>query len=462
MFNRRKSFAMISVCWLLRYLLMQAVISQSRAFTWFEAQTKCREKNQSLTLWKKESTSFYWTGFYRKTSYWIKIIGCYSAKLIQNDNYKNFELVISSPPLCQERCFQENVFLFAVQATICICLSDALELSTNQLTPSNCTYTCDEGGLLSTECGGKSAFNVFHTDTTNLNVNSRCLSLQCGADPNFDDYDCKFYFPTICSQLVDDSTNRNWTISKEYCKATGSYPIGNLTLSNITKACIESSNRETAPRWIGVVKELHQKQDHGQLITNSDQMFIKNCMKCRFNDNIQGPQCQYTFCNDSLISAIYCTKDYLTTQQPGDSIGNYTETIQNSATSMSTSTESVITGDNESSVIQIVVPVVLVLLLLSSLIFAVVFYIRRKLSQEKDCKVDRNPSSNDSRMYSNVQPHDSDNYCEIQQPYSTSGSTDYSQLQFDSQLNYSYSNHLENGAEQSKNVGLYKHKLTNH
>lgn len=40
------------------------------------------------------------------------------------------------------------------------------------------------------------------------------------------------------------------------------------------------------------------------------------------------------------------SKDCLTTQQPGDSIGNYTETIQNSATSMSTSTESVITGDN--------------------------------------------------------------------------------------------------------------------
>lgn len=99
---------------------------------------------------------------------------------------------------------------------------------------------------------------------------------------------------------------------------------------------------------------------------------------------------------------------------------------------------------------QIAVPVVLVLLLISGLISAVVLYIRKKWSQEKDSKVDRNPSSNESRMYSNVQPHNSDNYCELQQPYSTSGLTDYSQLQFDSQPKYGDSNHLENGAEISK------------
>lgn len=72
------------------------------------------------------------------------------------------------------------------------------------------------------------------------------------------------------------------------------------------------------------------------------------------------------------------------------------------------------------------------------------------MSKEKDSKVDTNPSTNDSRIYSNVQPQNSDNYCELQQPYSTRGSTDYSQLQFDSWPKYGFSNHLENGAEQSK------------
>lgn len=57
--------------------------------------------------------------------------------------------------------------------------------------------------------------------------------------------------------------NRNWMTGKDYCKTTGSYPFGNLPLSNITKACIESTNIEAVPHWIGVVKETYQTQDHG-------------------------------------------------------------------------------------------------------------------------------------------------------------------------------------------------------
>lgn len=33
----------------------------------------------------------------------------------------------------------------------------------NQLNPSKCAYTCNETTLLSTECGGELAFNVFLT-----------------------------------------------------------------------------------------------------------------------------------------------------------------------------------------------------------------------------------------------------------------------------------------------------------
>lgn len=58
-------------------------MSQLRAVTWFEAQTICRENKQSLTVWKNESTNFYWTGFYKKTSHWIKIIG----DLLDNSNH---------------------------------------------------------------------------------------------------------------------------------------------------------------------------------------------------------------------------------------------------------------------------------------------------------------------------------------------------------------------------------------
>lgn len=41
--------------------------------------------------------------------------GCYATSEIQNVINKTFELSISSPPLCQERCLQEKQYLFALQ-----------------------------------------------------------------------------------------------------------------------------------------------------------------------------------------------------------------------------------------------------------------------------------------------------------------------------------------------------------
>lgn len=185
----------------------------------------------------------------------------------------------------------------------------------------------------------------------------------------------------------------------------------------------------------------------GKLISYHDLKFIASCMKCRMNDSTQEPQCIYEFCSDNLISEVYCSKD--------ESIGSYTDSFATEITSTSMSSltpsfESDITRRIESPVIQIVVPVVLGVLFLTGLISAFVLYVRKKWSQEKDSKVDRNPSSNEPRIYSNVQLHNSDNYCELQQPYSTSGSTDYSQLQFDSQPSNGNSNHFENRAEQSQ------------
>lgn len=421
-------------------------MSQLRAVTWFEAQTICRENKQSLTVWKNESTNFYWTGFYKKTSHWIKIIDCINATEIQYGNMNIIELPISSPPLCQEHCLQQNIYLFAVQARKCVCLFDGFDYSKSKLDPSNCTYMCNDSTLLSTECGGETGFNVFLTDTTNLNVNSRCLSIQCGVDPKFTDLPCRTYLPLSCTYLVEGSISRTWRESRNYCRNNGTYLIGNLTLSNIAMACIESNLRQSSPRWIGVVKELYNTHDQGQLITYPHQEFITSCMKCRVNYTTQEPHCQYELCNDNLISEVYCSKT--------DLLGSYTKTtLEITSTPVTTSSRSIdskITRSTESSVIHIVVPVVLVLVFLLALFFAVALYIRRKLSQEKDSKVDTNPSTNDSRIYSNVQPQNSDNYCELQQPYSTSGSTDYSQLQFDSQPSYGNSNHLENGTEQSE------------
>lgn len=62
--NKLKIFFLhLGLCW-----------SMSKV-TWFEAQTICKNKKQSLTLSTNKSSSFYWTGFYNRTSDWIKILG---------------------------------------------------------------------------------------------------------------------------------------------------------------------------------------------------------------------------------------------------------------------------------------------------------------------------------------------------------------------------------------------------
>lgn len=49
--------------------------TQQNSVTWFEAQSICRDMNQSITVHKNESADYYWTGLYERTSHWIKIIG---------------------------------------------------------------------------------------------------------------------------------------------------------------------------------------------------------------------------------------------------------------------------------------------------------------------------------------------------------------------------------------------------
>lgn len=132
-----------------------------QGLTWFEAQTKCRNNNQSLTLSTNKSSSFYWTGFYNRTSHWIKILGCYNASTLQIKNPIKFPK--SSLPLCQEHCLQKKILEFAVQGNSCICLPNGFDDSKSRLLSSFCNYTCDKSLLMSSECGGESAFNIFST-----------------------------------------------------------------------------------------------------------------------------------------------------------------------------------------------------------------------------------------------------------------------------------------------------------
>lgn len=65
---------------------------------------------------------------------------------------------------------------------------------------------------------------------------------------------------------------------KEYCKDIGVYPIGNLTLSNTTMACMESMHKSPTPIWTGIVRDLYQNKEQGMacLVINT----FSTCQVC--------------------------------------------------------------------------------------------------------------------------------------------------------------------------------------
>ena len=54
-----------------------------------------------------------------------------------------------------------------------------------------------------------------------------------------------------------------WRVGIDYCKSTGSYPIGNVNLSNIASACENVISVERS--WIGVVRDQYIGQDQGTI-----------------------------------------------------------------------------------------------------------------------------------------------------------------------------------------------------
>lgn len=49
----------------------------------------------------------------------------------------------------------------------CVCLSDQFNDNAVQFSSSKCSFMCDEVTLLTAECGGDKAFNVFYTGLNN-------------------------------------------------------------------------------------------------------------------------------------------------------------------------------------------------------------------------------------------------------------------------------------------------------
>lgn len=422
--------------------------------SWFEAQAYCRNAKQSLTLSKNQSSTFYWTGFYKRTSNWIKIIGCYSSSLHDTDSR---ELSISSPLLCQEYCFEENIHMFAVKESTCVCLNGSFDDSKNRLNSSECSYKCDNTTLLSTECGGESAYSVFLTD-------------------NF----------------------MTWTAGKENCNKNNSYLLWNIDFSDLTSTCKGLDNK-TDQRWIGIVKEKYMNTDHGQDIEDSDQDLFNTCQKCRKTTDII--ECQYVRCDEKLPSTVFCTEStievthlpettYKTTKQVKPTIKS---TQQIEATYISTSrpetshkrstlrettvvskSPETITNDStnslkESSNDGVIVPVVIISFLLLGSVVAIVMYMyirkRKKKLQEKVAKGKETPTV-ETENYSRIENTNDKNYFVLQRSNPTYQLADSSGHELESPYNEAEDgtyDHLGNSNARKipiENSDLYNHAFS--
>lgn len=426
--------------------------------TWFEAQTDCRNMNQSITLNENESEQDYWTGRYKRTYHWIKIIGCYSASTFQNDNL--IAISSASPFKCQEYCLQQSIYEFAVQGMKCVCLSPDFNVKNNQLPSSKCTYRCSNSALLSTECGGNTAFNVFFTDRTNLMAKENCLSLQCGNDPKILTYKCSDSLPPLCStSILDNSTsiNANWTGSMRICKMNDTYLLGNINLSNVTSACLR--HEHGAPYWIGIFREKYFNTDKGQLIGQSAKTFFNKCQRCKVKKSGQS-ECKFVGCEEEgKESEVICseTKEVIlpipdtthrsSTLQETTEI-NVTEITTIITTEITSGITKVITtgssdtseekfSNEDNSATPIAVSVVLVLFAMAGCVIAIIIYKRRKnVLQEKETKSAYCPPANKkSERCSDTKTFDNTNYFVLQRPNSTYELADNFKLELESPYN---------------------------
>lgn len=131
-------------------------------YNWYEAQNHCL--GHGLTIERNKSDQPYWTGLYRRQTPWINMLGCYpdSIDLLQDVVKKT--MIISSIGMCQEICYHEQSYTFAVKMNECLCIKINTHGSPFDRRPaSDCNFKCgvNSDDIYSGECGGKRAYNVY-------------------------------------------------------------------------------------------------------------------------------------------------------------------------------------------------------------------------------------------------------------------------------------------------------------
>ncbi|XP_078309595.1 uncharacterized protein LOC111105805 [Crassostrea virginica] len=417
------------------------ICMQSEGWTWFKAQDQCRNLTQTLPLSKNEANKFYWTGFYKRISHWIKILGCYNESAVSGSKEFVFNLSSSSPGFCQETCMGKDFYLFAVQGKTCVCLSSDFNISQNQLPPLICNYTCNNSMLLSKECGGESAYNVFLTDLSNLHITSRCLSIACAGIIDFTDIPCNQYLHSICN--TSNSKSWPWREGMDHCKKMGIYLFGNVNLSNKTLACTDLNNNDQ--RWIGVVKDQYIKADQGQLIEESDRKFFISCLKCQMKGKTLN--CTFESCSTELNSLICTESAFIVTQIPDTTehstsiMPQLTSTVditkqteiqtvtqipitterehstksQNASDMYTTKKTATHKSSTESSVTAVVVPLVLVIVIAFCIAVFVIHIRRKRHSKDQNKNGVNKPRPKNPECYSEPANNKETNYFVLQQ-----------------------------------------------
>lgn len=416
--------------------------------TWHDAQTLCKKNNTVLTnvLYNASSADeYYWTGYHVRMSQWIKIIGCFPYPDVNGTGLLkgSIEMQFPSAGLCQEVCLKFNSSVFGVKSKKCVCLRDVHQ---QRIVPSDqCNFKCEneysnETSIkFSKECGGENTYNVFKSGSDEkipVLPNVDCLSIQCAQSSKiFVKIGCSETIARICNTSVNKTAQSSWQISSELCKSNHhAYLYGDVNLTDVISACQRIEGQVTGPAWLGIAKEkyisFHEVEDHISKIQGSPVSI--RCLKCSslncMFDNCDAPNNFECMERPSTTTQTSTGSSYTTTNLPNifsahhSSISSTTifGTTKGAPTEHNR-TQNMMTIDNDSVPITVIVIPLAAIITIGSVILLLVILWRRRIKMTSKAKPDRHKP--DSLKYSekcNVDQSLQNNYFQLEKRKSDS------------------------------------------
>ncbi|XP_078309855.1 uncharacterized protein LOC111110411 isoform X3 [Crassostrea virginica] len=411
----------------LLFVLILTLITESSTLNWFEAQEQCRGRD-GLTMSKTKSNQSYWTGTYKRITPWIKIIGCFSDSFLSNINtelYINVSMWKKAVRICQEICQRKNITAFAVKGSECVCIKSRTSWPAS-VDPSNCNFQCQNtSNIYKNECGGNSSYNVFEFILDIEHKNEECMSLQCSrTDEKFIPKPCLTPLEKVCHFQVGSLSgyDNKWIDAMTDCKSAKepSYLFGDMDLHNAAASC----NQTFIPKvfevgWIGVARQKYVNKDDGLEFGEKEKQLFFHCQTCNQT------KCEYRKCDEKINNTVFCASQNVITAEtssprsvmvttfvetktspnkPMTSNSNYvtrytTDTTDHKIVSQDASAR----ADERSSDIVVIVTAIAGLAVLTLSAVVLIFYIRKKLSREKDRKTEQIYSVLQDRLDSNVE-----------------------------------------------------------